>query len=265
MLDPLIISVMIGVMIGLVMAMTGAGGSILAVPVLAFCLNISMAQAAPIALLAVMLASLIGAAQGLYAGTVRYKTALLITAFGIVFAPIGVWLAKLASNQLLSAIFAIVLAYVAWQMWQQSTKNAQADENKPTPACMINPATSRLFWTAPCTRKLVTTGSIAGLLSGLLGVGGGFVVVPSLLKVSNFNMQTIVATSLMAIALVSLASVSTYLFHGEIDWKIAIPFVISTMLSMLIFRSVSHKVSANIIQRGFALLALLAASSLLIK
>lgn len=265
MLDPQIISVAVGVLIGSVMAMTGAGGSILAVPLLALLLNLSMAQAAPIALLAVMLASTVGALQGLYAGTVRYKTALLVAAFGIAFAPIGVWLAKHASNELLRTVFAAVLAYVAWQMWLQSTKNITIDENRPAPACVLNPANSRLFWTASCTRKLVATGSMAGFLSGLLGVGGGFVVVPSLLKVSNFNMQAIIATSLMAIALVSFASISTYLLHGGIDWKIAIPFLIGTMLSMLIFRSVGCKISEKVSQRGFALLALLAATTLLLK
>jgi uncharacterized membrane protein YfcA len=258
-LDANLISIALGLFVGLVLALTGAGGSILAVPLLAFGLNLSMMQAAPIGLLAVMLASSIGAIQGLRAGIVRYKAATLIATFGILFAPFGVWLTHRASNQLLSLIFSIVLAYVAWRMWHQNTQNLQDDENRSAPACVLNPATSKLFWTAHCTKGLVITGGVAGLLSGLLGVGGGFVIVPSLRKVSNFDMQTIIATSLMAIAIISAASISTYLLHSNINWQIAIPFVTSTIVSMFIFRLISHKVPAIISQRGFAVIALCAA------
>lgn len=258
-LDASLVSIVLGLFAGLVLALTGAGGSILAIPLLAFGLNLSMAQAAPIGLLAVMLASGIGAVQGLQAGIVRYKAATLIAGFGILFAPLGVWLAHRASNQHLSLIFASVLMYVAWRMWQQNPQNQPEDENRPAPACMLNPATSKLFWTASCTKKLVTTGGLAGFLSGLLGVGGGFVIVPSLRKVTNFDMQTIIATSLMAIAIVSAVSILTYHLHSDIHWRIAIPFVASTIVSMLFFRLISHKIPAIISQRGFAIIALCAA------
>jgi uncharacterized membrane protein YfcA len=259
MIDVQLASIWLGLFVGLVLALTGAGGSILAIPLLVFGLNLSLNQAAPIALLAVMFASGVGAIQGFRAGIVRYKTAMLIAVFGIVFAPLGVWLAKHSPNQLLSLIFAVVLAYVAWRMWQQSTQMLQADENKPAPACVINPATSKLFWTALCTRRLIITGGAAGLLSGLLGVGGGFVIVPSLRKVSNFDMQTIITTSLTVIALVSATSAFTYLMSGEINWHIAVPFVISTMIGMFAFRLVSNKIPAKISQRSFAVLAIIAA------
>ena len=80
------ISIVIGLFVGVVLALTGAGGSILAVPLLAFSLNISIVEAAPIGLLAVMLASSISAIQGLRVGLVRYKAATLIASFGITFA-----------------------------------------------------------------------------------------------------------------------------------------------------------------------------------
>lgn len=264
-LDANLISIALGLFTGLVLAITGAGGSILAIPLLAFGLHLSMAQAAPIGLLAVMLASCLGALQGLRVGIVRYKAATLIAGFGILFAPLGVWLAHLASNQHLSLIFAIVLGYIAWRMWHQNTQNLQPDDYKPAPACVLNPATSKLFWTAPCTKRLMITGSLAGFLSGLLGVGGGFVIVPSLRKVSNFDMQTIIATSLMAIAIVSVVSISIYLLHSNILWQIAIPFAASTMVSMLIFRLISPRIPAVISQRGFAVLALIAALMLTAK
>ncbi len=265
MIDVQLISICLGLLVGLVLALTGAGGSILAIPLLILGLNLSITQAAPIALLAVMSAASIGAAQGLRTGIVRYKTALLIAAFGIAFAPLGVWLAKRSPILVLNLVFAAVLVFVAWRMWQQSTQTLQTNKNKPAPACVINPATSKLFWTALCTRRLVITGGVAGLLSGLLGVGGGFVIVPSLRKVSNFDMQTTIATSLTVIALISVASVFTYLLHGDINWKIATPFVVSTMIGMFAFKLFSNKIPAKFSQRSFAVLSVMAAVIMTIK
>jgi uncharacterized protein len=257
--------VFFGFLLGAVSALTGTGGSIFAIPLLMISLNMTLNQAAPIALLAVVSASSIAVIQGLNAGMVRYKAALLMTTFGIAFAPFGVWLAKQIPAEILNLFFAVILLYVAFQMWQQSTNTQFIDENKPAPACMINPANSRLFWTALCTRKLIFTGGIAGILSGLLGVGGGFVIVPSLRKVTNFNMQTIIATSLTVVALVSITTVLTHTFHSTIAWKIALPFVIGTILGMVSFRLVSFKITEVISQRSFAILALFAAALIAVR
>ena len=260
-----LISIGLGLFVGFILALSGAGGGIFAIPLLMFGLNINLTQAAPMALLAVMSAASIGAIQGLNKGIVRYKTALLMAAFGIAFAPLGVWLAKRAPTQYLSLMFAVILIYVATRMWKRDFEKVYNNENNPPPACVLNPATSKLFWSAHCTKRLVITGSLAGLLSGLLGVGGGFVIVPSLRKVSNFDAQTIIATSLAVIALVSACSVTTYLLHGDISWNIAVPFVVSTMLGMFVFRLFSHKISSKMSQCSFAVLAVLAAILMVIK
>ena len=265
MFDAQFISIVLGLIVGFILALSGAGGGIFAIPLLVFGLHLNLTQAAPIALLAVMSAASVGAIQGLNKGIVRYKTALLMAAFGIAFAPLGVWLAKHAPTQYLSLMFALILVYIATRMWHRDFKKVYDNANNPPPACALNPATSKLFWTAHCTKRLVVTGSAAGLLSGLLGVGGGFVIVPSLRKVSNFDTQTIIATSLAVIALVSAGSVATYLLHGDINWNIAVPFVVSTMLSMFVFRLFSHKIPSKISQRSFAVLAVLAALLMLIK
>jgi uncharacterized protein len=264
-LDVQLINVGLGLFVGFILALSGAGGGILAIPLLVFGLHLNITQAAPIALLAVMSAASVGAIQGLNKGLVRYKTALLMAAFGIAFAPLGVWLAKRAPTHYLNLVFAMILIYVATRMWKRDTAEAHDSEINPPPPCEINPATSKLFWTAYCTKRLIITGSGAGLLSGLLGVGGGFVIVPSLHKVSNFDTQTVIATSLSVIALVSAGSVATYLLHGDINSKIALPFVISAMIGMFAFRLLSNKIPARISQRSFALLAVIAALMLIAK
>lgn len=254
-----LISSGLGLVVGLVLALTGAGGTILAIPLLIFSLGLSVQQAAPIALLAILVASAIGALQGLSKGIVRYKAALLIALLGVVCAPLGVMLAHWLPQPMLNGLFAGILIAVAMRSWKNANIKDEVNSNIPPPACTINPATSRLFWTAPCTRSLIATGGLAGLLSGLLGVGGGFVIVPSLQRVSNFTHQTIVATTLAAIALISLSSFSSYVTQSNIQWHIALPFMVSTILAMLLLSTLRNKIPSAISQKGFALLCIVAA------
>lgn len=264
-MDMIVITAAIGLFIGLVLAFTGAGGTILAIPLLAFFLNLSMIEAAPIALFTVLLTSIVATAHGLYTKMVRYRAAAVIGIFGILFAPIGVWLTQYLSNQLLSMFFALVLLYLATSMWLQSVAASETNYSKPLPPCAVNPATSRLFWTAPCTKRLVTTGCMTGFLSGLLGVGGGFVIVPTLTKVTNLEMKSIVATSLAVTALVSSVSLAAYSKQYAINMEIAITFATTTLISMFASKIFSHKISNKIIQRSFATFAYMIAIAMMIK
>jgi uncharacterized membrane protein YfcA len=261
-----IMSAILGSLIGLMLALTGAGGTMLAIPLLVFFLPISIFQAAPIALIAVLMASSVGAIQGLRKGTVRYKTALLIASIGIALAPIGVKLAAHASDQLLSLVLVTALFFIGMQSWRQARQHETDHTLRPTPVCMLNPVTSRLFWTASCTRSLIGTGAITGFMSGLLGVGGGFIIVPSLHKVSNFSHQTVIATTLSIVSIIAISSVASHLHSNNIIWSAAIPFALSTTLTMLIIsEKVSHQIPKHFAQRSFAILCLIAAASLVFK
>jgi len=262
MLEIQLISILLGVIVGLVLALTGAGGAILAVPLLVYGLDLSITESAPIALLAVFLASTLGAIQGLVKGIVRYKTATMIALFGILFAPVGVIIAQHISQAFLNISFACVLIFVALQIWKNTAQAEFLNHVKIPPACAINPVNSKLFWTASCTKRLIATGSVAGLLSGLLGVGGGFVIVPSLNKVSNFDAQTIIATTLASVALISLSSLASHLHQFQVQWTIAIPFVLSTTFAMLILSVWRDKIPNQISQKSFAVLCVLAAGYL---
>ncbi|MDX1914965.1 MAG: sulfite exporter TauE/SafE family protein [Methylophilus sp.] len=263
--DIQLISIVLGLLIGLTLALTGAGGGVLAIPLLVFGLHLNITQAAPIALLSIFFASGIGALQGLSKGIVRYKAAMLIAAFGVIFAPLGVKLSSYLPQTILSITLACILLLIANRTWKLSNRIDESNTELPPPVCTINPATSKLFWTADCTKRLIATGSITGLLSGLLGVGGGFIIVPSLKKVSNFNHATVVATTLAVIALISTSSLASYMHHTNIHWKIAVPFVISTTLAMLLLGLLRHKIPEGFSQKAFALLCLIAAIYLTAK
>ena len=98
----------LGLIVGVILALTGAGGGILAVPLLVFGVGLSVAEAGPIGLLAVGMAAALGAGLGLKAGTVRYKAALLMAGTGML-SPLGIWLANRVDNRWLSILFATVL------------------------------------------------------------------------------------------------------------------------------------------------------------
>lgn len=255
----------LGLFIGLVLAITGAGGAILSIPLLVFFLHLDLSQAAPIGLFALALSAGFGALLGLKTGHVRYKAASLMAILGMCMAPTGVWLSHILPASLVGVLFALLLAYVALRMWQGSITESTYNPDAKTPACQLNPVTSRLYWTAPCTARLGLAGGTAGLLSGLLGVGGGFVIVPSLRKVSNFDQRTIIATSLAVIALVSIASFVTYGLHSAVNWQIAWLFGISTLAGSLIGRQFAAKIPQHTSQRIFAALAMIIALALLIK
>lgn len=261
-MTPDFIAIALGLFVGIVLALTGAGGAILSVPLLVFFLHLSINQAAPISLFALMLSASIGALHGLRAGTVRYKAAGLMALLGMSMAPLGMLLGHYLPSNLVGILFSLILAFVAWRMWRGSLNELINTEPAP---CQINPATSKLFWTAPCTAILGLAGSVAGLLTGLLGVGGGFVIVPSLRKVSNLDIHTIIATSLAVIALVSTSGFLTYALHYAVDWKTALPFGISTIVGMLAGRLFAAKIPAKTSHHVFAMLAFIVAIALAIK
>jgi uncharacterized membrane protein YfcA len=261
-LDIGLIAILLGLLVGGVMANTGAGGAVLSIPLIMFFLKQDLNYAAPLALLAVFAGALISSVIGLSKGIVRYKAALLLALTGMLVAPMGVALAHQLSPVFLRLIFIGVLFYIAFYVLVKSKVQKNPESLLPSfreAACEINPATSKLFWTAACTRRLVLTGGVAGFLSGLLGVGGGFIVVPSLAKISNLNYLSVVATSLAMITLVSLVSIISYANYQAIDYKIALPFVSATLAGSVLARQYTNRISAPIGQIIFGWLTMIIA------
>ena len=256
----------LGALVGLLLALTGAGGGILAVPLLVFALHLGVAEAAPIGLLAVGLAAAMAATLGLRDGIVRYRAALLMGGLAMVLAPLGVAAARRVPNAPLTIAFAAVLALSAWRMWQRSrlaiTQRAAA--RAPLP-CVLDARDGRLVWTRPCAQALALTGVAAGLLSGLLGVGGGFVIVPALTRFTELSVRSVVATSLAVIALGSIGGVGAAAWHGTIAWGIALPFAIGSVAASLLARLIAARVAGPRLQQGFAVVSAGVAVLLLVR
>ena len=117
----LLISPALGILIGLLMGLTGAGGGILSVPLLVFVLHLTVAEAAPIALSAIALAAGVGALMGLRDHILRYKAAGLMALFGLLLSPLGLWLAQRVPNGPLLILFGCVLLSVSIRLFRQAS------------------------------------------------------------------------------------------------------------------------------------------------
>lgn len=260
----MLIAAALGSLIGVVLALTGAGGGILAIPLLVLGLQLPVQQAAPIGLAAVGLASAFGAAMGLKMQLVRYKAALLIGLTGMLTAPIGVALAQHLPDKPMLVLFALVMCWVAWRTLSGSASTPSDSISRDQP-CKLNPAQGRLSWTSSCARAMAGTGALSGLLSGLLGVGGGFVIVPALTHHTDLGIRSIQATSLAVIALVSISGVGAAIWHGSMNTAIAMPFTAGAIVALLISQRVAQHINAAHLKTAFALLCVLVAGTMLLR
>lgn len=259
-------AILIGIAVGLILGLTGAGGSVLAVPLLMWSLGWSMPQAAPVALLAVASAASLGTYVAWRKNYVRYRAAILMALVGAVTAPLGFSVADHMPPAGLSIGFAGLLVFVAFRMFIQAQQHPEdAIVIRATVAgdgtraagrlCRLNPQTGRIKWNCPCALAIARIGAATGFLSALLGVGGGFVIVPSLRAVTELSMHSAVATSLMAIALTSLGTVAWALVLGrELPWTVGLPFVVGALIGMVGGRLVAPGISGPKLQQGFAIL-----------
>jgi len=267
----------LGVIVGLVLGLTGAGGSVFAVPLLMFGLGWTLTQAVPVALIAVCAAATFGTLAAWNASHVRYRAAAVMAAVGCLTAPLGLRLADRLPEAWLATAFAVILVVVALRMIAQAraspaetrvVRAAVIGDGKPAvgPMCHTSASTGRLIWTRKCAATISCIGATAGFLSGMLGVGGGFVIVPALRAATVLSMHSAVATSLMAIALTSAGTVISSMAMGRLlPWIVAIPFVLGSMFGMLIGRRIAPRIVGPHLQQGFALVMLCAAALLVIR
>lgn len=247
-------SLILGALVGAVLGLTGAGGGILAVPALVVGMGWPMQQASPVALIAVAGSAAIGAIEAFRRGLVRYRAALLMTITGVPVTALGAHLAHELPQRFLIECFAGVMLLVAFRLLNQAMgRKASGETTSPLCVGRMDPDTGRLSWNWSTGAALAGTGALTGLMTGLLGVGGGFVIVPMLRKLTDVPMHGIVATSLMVIALVGSGGIVSTI-HAGVSPPVVLTllFSITTAAGMIVGRFASHHLSARRVQIGFA-------------
>ncbi|OYW16354.1 MAG: hypothetical protein B7Z55_14215 [Planctomycetales bacterium 12-60-4] len=252
-----------GALIGLSLGLTGGGGSIIAVPLLIYGLAVEPREAVGVSLAAVGATAFFGFLQRLRRREVEVGTGLLFAATGAVGAPIGTWLNSLVPSGLLLIGFAVLMLVVSARMWRKAA--SQPAETRvvratldPIPADNSGPVCHRdpegqLQLTSQCGFLLAGLGLITGILSGLFGVGGGFVIVPALVMFSGMGIHRAVATSLMVISLVSVSGVVSYLVaQRPLDMALTTWFAIGGIAGMLIGAFVAKRLSGPVLQKTFS-------------
>lgn len=255
------LALLIGLAVGVPLGLTGGGGSLFAVPLLVFGLGMTPQEAVGMSLIAVGAVATMGVLRKLRSGLLVPRAGGLMAAGGITTAPLGMWLARQLPGSVLLISFAALMLFIAVLMWRTAGRAGVGKEvpahpdGEDTPhgiACRFDP-TGRLRITWRCVLGLVCAGALTGVLSGLFGVGGGFLVVPALIFATGMSIHRAVATSLLVITLVSASgSISYAISHPGTPWGAVGLFVAGGILGLEAGGRIAKGLSARQLQRGFA-------------
>lgn len=227
---------------GIVLGMTGGGGSILAVPILIFLLEMGEKSAIATSLLLVGATSLVAMVGYLRAGHVDLRIGAIFGLFGMLGAYLGGALARFIPGGLLLSLFAALMLGAAFVMFRPS-KEGEEDEEAPReklPIFMIG-----------------VEGTVVGVVTGLVGAGGGFVVVPALVLMSGLSMKRAVGTSLMVIAMKSFAGFAGYASHVEVDYGLAGMLIGLAMIGAVVGSTTARFIDGARLRQGFGVFVLM--------
>ncbi|MFF7794562.1 TSUP family transporter [Streptomyces sp. NPDC007991] len=244
-MSELFLALIAGGVVGLALGALGGGGSVLAVPALIYLLGFTPAAATTAALLIVVATSLTALYGHARAGNVRWRTGALFAAAGLLPAALAGALAGHLPQSLLTAAFAAVAGAAAVRMLRPA-------RDLPARPQGLRPA------------RAGGAGAGLGALTGLLGVGGGFLAVPALVTVLAFEMQAAIGTSLLIISANSLASLATRgATTAGVDWTVIAPFTGAAILGAWDGKRLATKISGTLLQRTFAVVLLAVAAFML--
>jgi len=243
--------------IGITLGLLGGGGSVLTVPVFVYLLDISPRSAVAMSMPVVGLTSLIGAYGHWKAGNVSWRSALTFGVIAMVGAYGGARLATLITGQQQLVLLAIVMAASAVSMLRP-TDLPTAGRDHATRADAELGETS-----AALSPALVLAALAVGVLTGLVGIGGGFLVVPALVLLSKVPMHRAIGTSLVVIALNATSGVLGYVGQTPIDWSLVAWFTLLSSVGILAGARWSARIPAALLRRGFPLLLIALAVFLL--
>ncbi|ADU01357.1 sulfite exporter TauE/SafE family protein [Mycolicibacterium gilvum] len=247
------VGVALGALIGVLLGLLGGGGSILAVPALVYGLDLGVEQAIPISLIVVAAASAVGVLPKIRARQVRWRMAGIFSAAGIPATLAGSAISRHLPESALLIGFAAVMVVAGIRML--------TDQSSTGTACEIREG--EVNWRR-CAPRSIGAGLVVGLLTGLFGVGGGFLIIPALVVVLGVEMSTAIGTSLLIIIANSVAGIFSHLQSISVDWQVTGLFVAAAMVTSLIAGYVGTKTDTERLQRWFAYLVFVVAGYVLI-
>lgn len=258
-----LIAIACGALIGLCLGALGGGGSILTVPILVSVLHVGPQSATSASLIIVGVTSVISAVAHARSGHVRWKAAAAFGVIGSITAFAGSVLNRAVDPQVLLLAFSVLMVIAAVAMLRRTTKSrcsqpdsldSDSDElaGGATPGAVATATRPRIS-TAQAT-KLAVAALVVGFLTGFLGVGGGFLIVPALVLALGYPMPVAVGTSLVIIAITSAGAFCERLGTASIPWQLVVPFTLAAIAGSFAGTTVGERISGTALTRSFAVL-----------
>ncbi|MFI7662971.1 sulfite exporter TauE/SafE family protein [Micromonospora parva] len=228
------LTVGLAVLIGVSLGLLGGGGSILAVPLLVYVADLPAKEAIATSLLVVGATSLVGVIPHARAHRVRWRTGLIFGLAGMTGAYAGGRLAGLIPAGILLTGFAVMMLATAVAMirGRREAAGTVVPHELPVP-------------------RVILDGVVVGLVTGLVGAGGGFLVVPALALLGGLPMPVAVGTSLVVIAMKSFAGLAGYLASVDIDWGLAASVTVAAVVGSLAGGRLTERIPADILRKAF--------------
>jgi len=244
--------------IGISLGLLGGGGSVLALPVLVYVMGVAPKSAIAMTLMIVGTVSILGLIPHWRAGNINGKIAILFGSATMVGTFVGARIATLpiVSETFQMLLFAVAMLLAAGFMIQRGSRPSKSDDALtlyPKPLCKY------------CWLWLLTEGLFVGMLTGLVGVGGGFAIVPALVLLAKIPMKQAIGTSLLIIVANSIAGFVGYLGHVSLDWHLTLSFIFAASLGTIPGAYWARFVSAQKLQKAFGYFLLAIATLVLVQ
>lgn len=230
----LTLTVALAVVVGITLGLLGGGGSILMVPLLVYVAGMGTKEAIAASLVVVGVTSAVGVLGHARARRVRLRTGLLFGLAGMAGAFVGGLVGGHLPGRLLMAAFAVMMVATAVAMLRGRRHAAPASAHTGLPM-----------------GRVLLDGTVVGLVTGLVGAGGGFLVVPALALLGGLPMSVAVGTSLLVIAMKSVAGLTGYLAAVPIDWALTGAITAAAVVGSLIGNRLVARIPADALRRGF--------------
>jgi uncharacterized membrane protein YfcA len=262
----LVLTAACGLAIGLVIGGLGGGGGVLTVPVLVYLLGQTAQDATTSSIVIVGISSAVGVMSRIRGHGVAWRTGLALAAAGTPAAYAGSILNHRAGQTTLLLAFAALTLLVGAAMLldggpcddDPSTGDGSAGVPlAPGPAGVAVRPAGRIAPAVARGVKIVVCGSAAGFLTGFLGVGGGFLVVPAMVIVLRMPMSRAVGTALLVILVNTVAALGSRWGATTLDWAVVVPFTVASVAGTVLGRRVAERLSGAVLTRIFAGLVLL--------
>lgn len=248
----MIVALSIGAAIGILLGLLGGGGSILAVPALVYGLDIPLAQAVPMSLLVVGSAALFGSLGRIRDRRVNWRVAAAFALSGSPAAFAGAALNRLLPPAVTLGGFAVLMVVAGLRMLVSAQRTGTACRTGTGPP----------DWRR-CLSRAVPAGLGVGLLTGLFGVGGGFLIIPALVLLLGLDMATAIGTSLVVVAANSASGLFAYLGELTLDWRTTAAFAGTAVAGALVAGRLGANLATDRLRVGFAYLVFAVAAFVL--